>query len=164
MARPRKGITFHDRVRAGTVINEQTSCWEWTGHKDECGYGRIQRGSRLVRLHRNAWEDEHGEIPEGMCVCHKCDNPCCINLDHLFLGTHADNMRDKAEKGRVRSIPFPLGEKNPSAKLTGQSVAQIKRALGAGRRRAELAVLHGVCTQTIDQIALGRIWRHVAAA
>jgi hypothetical protein len=163
MARPHKGITFHDRVRAGTVINEQTGCWEWTGHKDECGYGRIQRGDRLVRLHRESWKDANGPIPDGLCVCHRCDNPCCINLEHLFLGTHADNMRDKAEKGRVVFNPR-FGEDNPCAKLTSVEVVAIKRDLRHGVTRRALAEKHKVTVSNIDTIANGLTWRHIEVA
>lgn len=84
-----------------------TPCLEWTGCRIEDGYGRKITGSRkggrrLVLVHRWVWEKEFGPIPEGLCVLHRCDNPPCINLDHLFLGTLSDNALDRETKGRGR--------------------------------------------------------------
>lgn len=75
-------------------------CWEWTGTKDKHGYGRVRVDQRKARAHRVAWEAFKGEIPAGLHVLHRCDNPGCVNPEHLFLGTHGDNMRDREAKGR----------------------------------------------------------------
>lgn len=75
-------------------------CWEWTGHCNDGGYGRVTRQTEDRLAHRYAWELENGPIPDGMFVCHHCDNPPCVRPDHLFLGTHTDNMRDAQRKGR----------------------------------------------------------------
>jgi len=77
-----------------------TPCIEWTGARHRFGYGDLRIGGKLYRAHRLAWEREHGPIPAGMSVLHRCDNPPCYNVDHLFLGTQADNNRDMAAKGR----------------------------------------------------------------
>lgn len=77
-------------------------CIEFVGHRSRHGYGRINRdgGRDIARAHRLAWELTHGPIPDGMCVCHSCDNPPCCNPDHLFLGTQRANVRDMVLKGR----------------------------------------------------------------
>jgi len=76
------------------------NCWLWTGHTDKDGYGNITIKRKSKRTHRVYWEIINGPIPKGMWVLHTCDVPSCINLNHLFLGTHTDNMRDKVKKGR----------------------------------------------------------------
>lgn len=80
-----------------------TGCWPWVGSLSGGGYGQIRNGDRMQQVHRAGWELKHGPIPEGMFVCHRCDNPRCVRPDHLFLGTHSDNMRDMVTKGRNRA-------------------------------------------------------------
>lgn len=78
-------------------------CIEWSGARDRQGYGRRRYQGRNALAHRVAWTEAHGPIAEGLDVCHRCDNPACVNIDHLFLGTHQDNMRDCKTKGRGRN-------------------------------------------------------------
>src|SRR5947207_5829360 len=85
-------------------------CWVWLRARTSRGYGNIHLGGKMVSAHRVAWELVNGPIPEGLLVLHKCDNPSCVNPDHLFLGTNADNRKDAQVKGR---LPRHLGEKNP---------------------------------------------------
>lgn len=93
-----KGLTeerFWSRVEKGP------DCWVWTGPRGQRGYGQINVGGRTLRVHRVSWAMHHGD-PGELFVCHKCDNPPCVRPDHLFIGTHTDNMRDKISKGRGR--------------------------------------------------------------
>lgn len=84
------------------VVRTRRGCLEWKGTRTFENYGRLFVRRRSIRAHRLAWELVHGPIPDGLCVCHQCDNPPCVNPDHLFLGSHQDNNRDAVRKGRSR--------------------------------------------------------------
>jgi hypothetical protein len=135
-------------------------CWEWQGYRTPDGYGRLQRfRGRMELAHRVAWESVKGPIPDGMLVCHTCDNPPCVNPAHLFLGTHLDNARDKMAKGRWRWAPL-FGEASPSAKLTDAEVDAIRQEYAAGgvSQRA-LAARYGV-----HQVHISRLVRRTRRA
>ena len=102
------------------------SCWEWVGARNQDGYGVISVGGRRSpqeRAHRLSWRLHYGEIPAGMLVLHRCDNSSCVNPDHLFLGTQADNMRDKIQKGRAR---YPFREMPGLASRAGRAGNQTR--------------------------------------
>lgn len=134
-----------------------TPCVEWAGYRDRNGYGkegrRVGRNQRYA--HRAAWEDTNGPIPAGMHVLHRCDNPPCVNLDHLWLGTHADNMADKAAKGRAARL---CGEFGANAKLTAEQVTAIRTKRAAGALLRELADEFSVHLATISRIARKETW------
>lgn len=123
------------------------------------GYGRIMfRGKRTV-AHRVAWEIQRGDVPDGLCVLHKCDNPSCVNVDHLYIGTHQDNMRDR--KVRNRSYRM-LGEAHHSAKVTTADVIKIRELWRAGAASTAIAQMYGLTRDHARDIAKGRSWGHVA--
>lgn len=141
-------------------VPELGPCWVWTGSTDRNGYGqfspdaRHRKGRRWVYAHRYSWERATGAAPE-MLVLHKCDNPSCVRPDHLFLGTDADNVADRARKKRHR------GEQRVNAKLTDAQAAGIKDALARGESQRALARTHGVHPSTLQQLASGKCWDHV---
>ena len=123
-------------------------CWEWTAAKVRDGYGSFTISGKMHGAHRLAWQFVHGHIPEGMFICHHCDNPGCVNHRHLFLGTNDDNIMDAVKKGRW------------TQKLTSEEVLEIRKLLAAGERlQREIAKDFGVCRQTVSLIKLGKIWR-----
>ena len=86
--------------RLAQFVIQPSGCWEWTGSKNDKGYGRVYADRDEKRAHRAMWEQAHGPVPDGLWVLHRCDNPPCVNPDHLFLGTPLDNVRDMMAKGR----------------------------------------------------------------
>ena len=144
---------FMEKVRE----EPNTGCWLWAGMLVPDGYGSLLIAKNKRRgAHRVAWNLFRGEIPGGYLVCHKCDIRNCVNPDHLFLGTPADNSRDMVEKNR-----HPFGEKNYASKLTSSQVSRIKELLAAGTPRRKIAAAFGVCRVTISDIYRGKSWKHV---
>lgn len=131
-------------------------CREWTRGKDWDGYGIVRIEGRSYRAHRVAWELENGPIPEKMLVCHTCDNPPCIEISHLFLGTSLDNNRDRQEKGRSSNR---RGEKCPTAKLTWEKVAKIRALAASGKTHTSIAPLFGVTREAVSTIVRGERWK-----
>jgi hypothetical protein len=137
-----------------------TGCWLWTGTVLPFGHGLIGRGGRgtgMARAHRVAWELFRGPIPTGLQVCHRCDVPCCVNPDHLFLGTQRDNITDMINKGRRRA------DRRWVSKLTPEQVGEIKRRLATGERCCDLAPMFGVSDETISAIRRGHSWNDTPA-
>lgn len=158
-------------------VQRTRGCWRWLGAKHPTGYGVIgagRRGDGLVLAHRLSWMIHRGEIPEGMCVCHHCDNPPCTNPKHLFLGTKADNAQDMVSKGRRPDVSkrgkahhfggvtmksngiFPGGEAHPRSILTWPKVRAIRRSALSQRK---LAAMYGVHPATIFAIIHRKSWR-----
>jgi hypothetical protein len=112
-------------------------------------------GRKTFRAHRLVWEQSHGVIPEGLCVCHHCDNPVCVNVNHLFLGTNAENTADKMNKGRHFA---QFGEMHGLAKLTEDKVMEIRLST---EYQSEMARKFGVSEATISNIKHHRTWAHL---
>jgi hypothetical protein len=141
------------RLLKYTKRNETTGCLEWTGAADPKGRGNFKLGGRTIKAPRAAWILQKGPIPDGLLVCHECDNTRCVEIGHLFLGTQADNMIDCVKKRRHR--PYGAG------KLTEDQVSEIKLRLGLGEKPSALCREFGVSDQLISQIKKGRAWAHV---
>lgn len=148
------------RERFFANVAKGDGCWEWTGsmHLDDAtkGYGTFFVRGHTAKAHRVSWELHFGAIPKGeghhgICVLHKCDNRKCVRPDHLFLGTHKDNMEDMARKGRGVSASRP-NEAHPMVKLTNAAVAAIREAAAGGTSQSVLAKQHGVRQSHISRI------------
>lgn len=141
-----------------------SGCWLWTGRSND-GYGEIRHGTRSRRTHRVAYALANGPIPDGMCVCHRCDVRLCINPGHLFLGTNAENTKDRTAKGRShRWGGSRRGSNNPCAKLTEERVASLKVLLSSGLSYRVIAKRFGISGTTVCEIASGHLWSHVKAS
>lgn len=136
-------------VRAGPCLN-------WSGSKNQRGYGWISLSHNTkIKAHRLAWIIAFGNIPEGMWVLHKCDNPSCVLPDHLFLGNRQDNVDDCKSKGRV-----PKGESHHGAKLTAEKVVQI-RLLSGSKPQHMIAEQFGVSQIAVSRVVTGKTWSHI---
>lgn len=135
-----------------------SDCWHWRGARSHDGYGTM-RAMGEQKASRIAWKLFHGAIPAGMLVLHRCDNPACVNPEHLFLGTQLDNMKDMKAKGRRKGIG--AGASNGRAKLTSEQVTRIRRLTEFGVPRKELSQQFGVSRSSIDRIIKNQSWRAV---
>jgi hypothetical protein len=160
------GKTENERFDEKVAIGDVGECWNWTGSLDKDGYGMF-RSAIGNRAHRFAYQRAFGEIPKGegfhgTCICHRCDNPACVNPDHLFAGTMADNMADMKRKGRAR---HPVGGKGSvkgssahPIKLTAEKAAAIANSSLSHR---QLGAIYGVDRTMIYQIKNGKAWSAV---
>lgn len=144
-------------------------CWLWSGSTQTFGYGKYD--GRLV--HRVVWELTNGQIPDGLCVLHKCDNPPCVNPDHLFLGTKKDNTADMTAKGRDKgrwvkgqankcpAAAKARGEKHWMAKLSEADIVSIRSIRASGYTHRQMGKMYGVSHSMIGYILRGHNWAHV---
>ena len=151
-----------ERIDGLSIPEPNSGCWLWLGVLADNGYGRIgvQVGGnwRVKSAHRVSWIEANGDIPEGMSVLHRCDVRCCVNPDHLFLGTQLDNMRDMHAKGRYTRVPYKRGEDHSTSKLTE---AQALYILSSEKRTVDLAKEIGVTQACISSLRNGYTWKHL---
>lgn len=138
------------------VMLDSKECWMWTAYKNEGGYGSFGMDRKMHLAHRISWQIANGPIPDGMCVCHTCDNPACVNPNHLWLGTNADNSDDKVTKSRQHR---PLGRANGRAKIGQADVIAIR---ADPRRQVDIAADYGINQQSVSHIKRRQKWGHVA--
>jgi hypothetical protein len=154
-------MTGIERIEADIVRLPWCGCWVWMGHTMKpyaanpraMPYGRlIFNGSRML-AHRFAWSVYRGHLPKSALVLHRCDNPCCVNPQHLFLGSQQENIEDRNQKQRQAR-----GVSNASAKLTEDQVQAIR---GGAKRDGEWAQMLGVTKSTVRHARTRRTWRHI---
>jgi hypothetical protein len=159
---------FMAKVNKQARVNKHKSgCWLWTASiRSKKGYGQFavrQNGKQFNwQAHRFAYAHFIGKIPEGKFVLHNCDTPACVNPEHLFLGTHQENVDDMMKKGRKRTKPCK-GSSNGRSKLNEEIVADIKTYSSDYSNKA-LAEIFDVSHHTISLIRLGKTWKHVQPA
>ena len=156
---------YRDRFLCRVDQRGPDDCWPWKAWRTKAGHGRFcvwdskRRRVIGVMAHRAIWELEHGPIPNGLQVLHNCDNPPCCNPDHLKLGTVADNMRDRKNRGRYNTQP--RGEKHWRARLTEAAIREMMRRRAKGETLKALSEAFGVDCSTVHLIAKGRNWQHL---
>lgn len=157
-------ITRHSRQKPPLYrtfwekVNKSGECWTWTRSKNSDGYGNISINGKLDKAHRVAWILTNGEIPNKLHVLHTCDNPSCVNPNHLYLGNHQDNMRDKRNRKRGRG---QNGEKCHLSKLTENQVKEIRELSSTGISYKDLSKKFNVSYQNIREIVIHKTWRHI---
>lgn len=144
------GKTIPLEERFWEKVDKSGDCWLWTGCVNSYGYGRINIKKKIIKAHRVSWGLLFGPIPKGLCILHKCDNPPCVNPDHLFLGTLSDNTKDMIAKGRGGNV-----------KLFPNQVREIQRRFKAGEIGTILAKEFGVNQGAISKIITGRTWKEI---
>ena len=153
-------ITYSAAVKAFPsqyIIDVSSGCWQWVGSVTIYGYGRMRVDAKNVMAHRFSYELHVGKIPEGLFVCHKCDNRKCVNPEHLFVGEHQDNMTDMVKKNRQA-----VGSRNGNAVLSENDVLLIRASRDIIEQK-ELAKIFGCSQPTVSRIQLCQDggWKHV---
>jgi len=153
--------TLEERFWNFVEKKSDDECWEWQGQRLSNVYGRISLGAKSLGsdgAHRVSWKiANRQEIPDGMFVMHKCDNPCCVNPNHLTIGTPKDNSDDMIRKGRKKQV-IPLGEHNGKSLLNEEKVRVIRSST---LNHAALGRLLGVSAGCVRSVRIGRTWSHI---
>ncbi len=140
-------------------VEKSKDCWFWIGQRNEAGYGVIRDPElkRPERASRVSWKLNYGEIPNGMCILHKCDCRACVNPHHLFLGTKSENTQDMMLKGRYKST----GSNHKNSKLTDEKVLEIIERILNGEKYTDIATLFSISQALVSGIAHKTKWRHI---
>lgn len=150
------GKTLEERFWEKVDKKSPEECWEWTGAKNNLGYGVFSVNRKMMYTHRFSYLISNGEFSKNLMVCHKCDNRKCVNPNHLFLGTAKDNHIDMLNKGRGNS---PLGESSHLAKITEKQVIEIRKLIASKQYYVrEIAEMFGVSHGCINEIKRGNTW------
>ena len=154
----KKRLSPRDRIEIAVMPEPNSGCWLWTQGTNAKGYAQLRYAGRMYRANRFSWAAHYGDIPTGQQVLHRCDNPLCVNPQHLFLGTNLDNVADRVRKGR--GVVF-VGINHPRAKLTEDDVHSIRASTLTLK---QLALQFGVSTRAIHCAKTGITWSHLEGA
>jgi len=149
------GLSLQERFEL--YIKRTIDCWEWIGHRDPNGYGRLNVDGYPMLAHRLSYQLRWGGIPDGMAVLHKCDNPRCVNPEHLFLGTQSDNANDMYRKGRSRKRGMK-GTDHHQAKLSEADVRAIRTSQEPD---GKVGAQYGISRTAVNDIRKRRSWAHI---
>lgn len=155
-------MTNRDLKRFWSKVNRTSHCWIWTASLDGRGYGKFvmwRDGKHTYYIApRIAWQISNGPVPEGMQVCHKCDNPKCVRIGHLFLGSAVDNAKDMLRKGR---FPKRTRELNPNSKLTYKDVQSIRRIKSTGVSAETISKAYKITKKHVWNLCAknSKLWR-----
>lgn len=141
-----------------TIPEPNSGCLLWTAAMVTMGYGNVKFRGQIQGAHRAAWKLFRGPIPKGLFVCHRCDTRLCVNVDHLFLGTPRDNVRDMMSKRR----DIFCGERNRASKLTENAVHEILKLRDTGLSTYKIAAIFQVAPATIGKVVRGEAWKTVS--
>lgn len=152
-----------DRFFEKTMPVTESGCLLWTGALNGRGYGQIMVNHKPRKAHHIAWILEHGDIPNGKYVLHKCDVRSCVRPEHLFLGTQKENLEDMRNKNRGNPPPRNdnRGENHGMSKLTANDVIGIRAELASGKTQSEIANAFHISRTVISQINSGKRWKHI---
>lgn len=158
-------------------VDKSEDCWVWTASRDKDGYGGFSLRPRArILAHRFSWTLHYGPIPDGMFVCHHCDNPPCVRPEHLFLGTHQDNVDDMFKKGRgkratgeshgthTRPTSRPWGERHGLHKITADEARAVRARVLMGEMQCTVAAAFGISQTQVSRIMRGTRWKHLWTA
>lgn len=152
--------TVENRFWGKVDISDVNECWIWKAYsqgRNGNKYGRFGYNGKLILAHRLSWILKYGD-PGDMYVLHKCDNTLCVNPNHLFLGTHNDNMKDKVSKNRQSRMP---GTTHPMSKLTDNDVFDIRRRLSKGETLKSISQTYDIHISTVGYIKTRKLWKHI---
>jgi hypothetical protein len=151
--------TVAERFEEKYIPEALSGCFLWIGaQKNSRGYGNFNFNGKIISAHRVSWMIYKGGIPDAKHVLHKCDNPNCVNPEHLFLGTHSENMNDMKQKGRQR---FFVGSSHGNSKLTENQIIEMRKLGDSGVCRSDIAKMFGIGKSMANYICNREYWTHV---
>lgn len=154
-----QAIPIKKRFYSKVILPNDDGCMIWSAGKDSWGYGHLNINKSMAKAHRLSYELHYGEIPNGLLVLHKCDNPPCVAPEHLFLGTTLDNTKDCISKGRFTKPR--IGENNPVSKLNVEAIRDIRKRLSNGETQQSIAKFYKISHATIYYVKNNKTWAHV---